>query len=125
MTGMIGDAEFQADDGGDASAGPQRSTEAVGYGPSVQQLGQASELVGRQPPRGPRWRPAPERLGAGLAGPCPPLTDGALADPHGHSNLALRPSLLLEVPCLQAPCFFPGVRCRVHASQFTTGPTNL
>ncbi len=97
---MIGDAEFQADDGGNARTGPQLSTKTIGYGPSLQQLGQAGELVGRQPPRSPRGRPAPERLGAGGAGPCHPLTDGALADPHGHSNLPLGPPLLFEVPSL-------------------------
>jgi len=125
MTGMIGDAKFQANDGGDASTGPQLSTEAIGHGPSMQQLGHAGELVGRQSPRGPGRGPAPEHRGAGFAGPCHPLTDGALADTHGYSNLTLRPALLLEVPCLQAPSFFPGVRCRIHASQSTTGPTNL
>jgi hypothetical protein len=114
MTWMRGDAEFQADDGGDARTGPQLSTKAIGYGPSMQQRGQASELVGGQPPRGPRWRPATERLGAGFAGPFHPLADGSLADTHGLGNLALRPALLLEVPGLQAPSFFPGMRCRVH-----------
>jgi hypothetical protein len=116
MTWMRGDAECQADDGGDARTGPQLPTKAIGDGPSLQQLGQASELVGRQPPRGPGWRPATESLGAGFAGPCHPLADGAFADPHGLGNLALRPALLLEVPGLQAPRFFPSVRCRVHAS---------
>ena len=81
----------------------------------MQQLGQAGELVGRQPPRGPGWRPAPESSGAGIAGPCHPLTDGALADAQGLSNPALGPALLLEVPGLQAPSFLPGMRCRVHA----------
>jgi hypothetical protein len=114
MTWMIGDAKGQADDGGDARTGPQLSTKAIGYGPSMQQLGQASELVGRQPPRGPGWGPAPERIGAGGACPFHPLADGSLAATHGLGNLALRPTLLLEVPGLQAPSFFPGVRCRVH-----------
>lgn len=125
MTRMIGDAEFQADDGGDARTGPQLSTKAIGCGPALQQRGQAGELVGRQPPRGPGWGPAPERLGAGFAGPCHPLTDGALADPQGLGDQTLRPALLLEVPGLQAPRFFPVVRCRVHASQSTTGSLNL
>jgi hypothetical protein len=89
MTWVIGDAEFQADDGGDARPGPQLATKAIGDGPSLQQRGQASELVGGQPPRGPRWRPATERLGAGFAGPFHPLADGSLADPHGLGNLAL------------------------------------
>jgi hypothetical protein len=116
MAWMIGDTKFQADDGGDSTAGPQFSAKAVGGGALMQQGGQAGQLLGRQPPRGPRWRSAPERLGAGFPGPLHPLTDRALADPHGHSNLALRPTLLLEVPGLQAPGFLPGVRCRVHAS---------
>jgi hypothetical protein len=112
---MIGDAEFQADDGGDARTGPQLSTKAIGDGPSMQQLGQAGELGGRQPPRGPGWRPVTERLGAGFAGPFHPLADGVLADPQRLGNLALRPALLLEVPSLESSGFFPIGRSWVHA----------
>jgi hypothetical protein len=107
MTRMIGDAEFQADDGGDASPGPQLSAKAIGCGPSMQQLGQAAELVGRQSPRGPGWRPATESIGAGVAGPFHPLTDGSLADPQGLGNPALGPAFLLEVPGLETSGFLP------------------
>jgi hypothetical protein len=47
MPWMIGDAKFQADDGGNARTGPQLATKAVGYGPAMQQLGQAGKLGGR------------------------------------------------------------------------------
>ena len=89
MPRMIGDAECQADDGGNACTGPQLATEALGEGPALQERGPAGERVGRQPPRGPGWRPAPERLGSGFAGPGHPLTDGPLADTHGPGNPAL------------------------------------
>jgi hypothetical protein len=125
MTGVIRDAEFPADDGGDPTAGPELSAKAIGSRTSVQQLGQAGQLLGRQPPRGPGSRPAPKRLGTDVAGPCHPLTDRALADTQGFGNLALRPALLLEVPGLHAPRFLPGVRCRVHVWQSTTGALNL
>ena len=115
MTRMRGDTTCQADDGGDSTAGPQFSAKAVGGGALMQQGGQAGQLLGRQPPRGPRWWPTPERLGTDGAGPCHPLTDRALADPQRRGKLALRPALLLEVPGLESSGFFPGVRCRVHA----------
>jgi hypothetical protein len=116
MTRVIGDTKFQVDDGGAPRAGPELSAEAIGRGTSLQQLGQAGELLGRQPPRGPGWRSTPERLGTGGAGPCHPLTDSSLADPQGLGNLALAPALLLELPGLEPSGFFPVVRCRMHAS---------
>jgi hypothetical protein len=119
------DAECQADDGGDAGPGPQLATKAISCRPARPQPGQAGELVGRQPPRGPGRRPATERRGADVAGPCHPLTGGPLADPQGFGNLALRPAPLFEVPGLEAPSFFPVVRWMVHAWQSTTGPLNL
>jgi hypothetical protein len=114
-TRMRGEAKFQADEGGDSRTGPQLSTTAIGCGPSMPQLGQAGELLGRQAPRGPGGRPATERRGAGCACPMHPLPDGSRADTQGFGHLAWRPTLLLEVPGLQAPRFFPGMRCRVHA----------
>jgi hypothetical protein len=91
----------------------------------MQQLGQAGELVGRQPSRGPGWRPATERLGADVAGPCQPLTDGPCADPQGFGDLAPGPAPLLEGPGLEAPSFFPGMRWMVQAWQSTTGALKL
>jgi hypothetical protein len=115
MTRVIGDTKFQTDDGGDPTAGPEFSAKAVGGRTAMQQLGQAGELLGRQPPRGPGWRPTPESLGPDVAGPCHPLTDRALADPQRLGNLALGPALLLEVPGLESSGFFPVVWSRVHA----------
>ena len=86
----------------------------------MQQLGQADKWVGRQPPRGPGWRQTPERLGADVASPCHPLTDGPLADPQSRGDLALRPAVLHEVPGLDPSGFFPVVRGRIHAWQSTT-----
>ena len=115
MTRVIGDAKFQADDSGDPCTGPELAAEAISSGASLQQRGQAGELPGRQPSRGPRWRPPLERRRPRGAGPCHPLTDRALADPQRLGNLALAPALLREVPGLEPSGFFPVVRCRVHA----------
>ena len=81
MTRVIGNATFQADGGGDPRASPEPSPEATRSRTPMQQLGQAGELLGRQPPRGAGWRSTPERLETGGAGPDHPLTDRALAAP--------------------------------------------
>jgi hypothetical protein len=59
----------------------------------------------------------PQRLRAALSGACHPLADGSLADAERLGDLAPGPPLLLEVPGLQPPGFFPVVGCRVHAGQ--------
>ncbi len=115
MPWMIGDTKLQADDGGDPTAGPEFPAKAVGGGASLQQCGQVGQLLGRQPPRGPRWRPTPERPGTDVAGAFHPLTDRTRADPQRLGHLALGPALLLEVPGLEPSGFFPVGRCRVHA----------
>ena len=125
MARMVRDAEFQTNHGGDPATGPDLAPKAIGFGPSVQQLGQARQLLGDQPAGGPRVGPMPERLGAPVAGPRHPLADGPLADPQGLGDLALSPALLLEVPGLQPSRLFPVVRCRVHAWQSTTGSPTL
>ena len=45
---MVGDAKLQANDGGDPSAGPELAPEAIGFGTTVQEVGQARELLGGQ-----------------------------------------------------------------------------
>jgi hypothetical protein len=115
MPRVIGTTKFQTDDGSDPTAGPEFSAKAVGGWTAMQQLGQAGELLGRQPPRSPGWRPTPESLGTNVAGPCHLLTDRALADPQSLGNLPLRPALLLEGPGLESSGFVPVVRSRVHA----------
>jgi hypothetical protein len=111
MTRVRGDTKFHADHGRDPTAGPQFAAKAVGRRAAMHQLWQAGQLLGRQPPRGPGWRPTPERLGTNVAGPCHPLTDSALADPQRLGTLALRPALLREVPGVESSGFFPGVWC--------------
>jgi hypothetical protein len=112
---MIGEAKFQAEDGGDARAGPEFSAKAVGGGAPMQQGGQAVQLLGRQPPRSPGVRPTPECLGTHGAGPGHPLTDRALADPQSLGHLALRPALLLEGPSSEPSGFLPIGRSWVQA----------
>ena len=48
MDRMVGDAKFQVDHRGDPSAGPDLPPEAIGFGAPVQQVGQMSQLLGRQ-----------------------------------------------------------------------------
>jgi hypothetical protein len=97
---MIPDTKFPLQHSGDPAAGPELSPKAIGFGPSVQELGQTGELLGRQPARGTRWGPVAEGLRASHAGTPYPLADGSFADPHRLGNLALGPPLLLEVPGL-------------------------
>jgi hypothetical protein len=110
MARMVGDAEFQPNHGSDPSAGPDLSPEAVRCGATVQEFGQAGELLGRQSARGPRWGPVAESLQPALAGTCHPLADSPFANAQGFCNLALRPALLFEVPGLEPSGFFPIVR---------------
>jgi hypothetical protein len=46
-------------------------------------------------------------LQTAMAGPRHPVADGALADAEGFGDLARRPALVLELPGLQPPGFFP------------------
>ncbi len=109
MTRVIGDTEFQTDNGRDPTAGPEFSAKAVSWRTALQQLGQAGEWLGSQPPRGPGRGPTPERLGTDVAGPRHPLTDRARADAQGFGYLALGPASLLELLGLESSGFFPGV----------------
>jgi hypothetical protein len=110
MDGMVGDAELQAHHGGDAATGPYVAPEAVGLGAAVQQLGQTRQLVGGQPPGRARGRLMAQGLQATIAGAPHPLTDRGFADTQGLGNPALRPALLLVLPGLETPCFFPVAR---------------
>jgi hypothetical protein len=122
---MVGDAEFQADDGGDARTGPQLSTKAIGCGSTLQQLGQAGELCGREPARGPGRGMVAQGVGALLAGALHPLTDGAFTDAERFSDLALGPAPLLETPGLAPSGFFPVGRYWVHAWESTINSLGL
>ena len=68
MTWMIGDTQFQADDGGNPTAGPQLAAEAIGFGAALQQSGELSELLDREPASGPRWWPMPKSVRPASAG---------------------------------------------------------
>ena len=97
---MIGDATFQANDHGDASAGPDRAPEAIGFGPTGQSLGQAGQLLGGQSAASTRRWPMAKGLGASFSGAPHPLADGPLGDAHRLGNFALGPAVLLELPGL-------------------------
>ena len=125
MARMRGETEFQADDGGDPRAGPELAAAAIGSGTSMQELGQAGELVGRQPPWGAGWRSTPERLGTSGVGPGHPLTNRAFADAQGLGKLVLAPTLLREVPGLEPSGFFPVVWWRFHTWKSTTKALRL
>ncbi len=115
MPGMVGNPIFELNHRGNPPPGPELAPKAIGCGPPVQEFGQAGELCGREPPRGPgRWTVA-QGVGPLLAGACHPLTDSAFADAERFGDLALGPALLLETPGLEPSGFFPVGRCRVHA----------
>jgi hypothetical protein len=100
MARMIRDAKFRMNDGGDASARPERPSEAMGFGAVLQQGRQAGELVGGQSSRGTGTWTVAEGLRTTLLASLHPLTDRALADAQGRGDLALRPALLFEAPSL-------------------------
>jgi hypothetical protein len=110
MDRMIGDAKLQLNHGGDAATGPDLPPEARRFGPTVQQLGQPSELLGRQPPGGTRGWLVPEGVRSALAAALHPLADRGFADTHGRGDVALGSALLLELPELEPSRFLPGVR---------------
>lgn len=110
MGRMVPDATFEVNDDGDARAGPDRAVKAVGFGPAVQERGQAGPLAGRHPAGDSRRRPVLKGLGALRAGPCHPLADGGFADAHRLGDGALGPTVLQECPRLEASGFFPVVR---------------
>ena len=120
MGGVIEHAKLDTDHLRHALPGPHLAAAAIGLGAAVQQVGQTRQLCGSQPAgRARRWAMT-QRLRAAQAGSRHPLADRGGADPQGLGNLALRPALLFEVPGLQAACFFPIVRDRVHTKQGST-----
>jgi hypothetical protein len=52
----------------------------------------------------------PEGFRSALAAALDPLADGGFADAHGLGDVALGPTLLLEVPGSKTSRFLPGVR---------------
>jgi hypothetical protein len=125
MTGMVGNPIFELNHGGDSPTGPELSPKTIGFGPPVQEFGQAGELLGREPARGPGGWTVAQGVRARLASALHPLTDGAFADAEGFGDLALGPALLLEAPGLEPSGFFPVGRCRVHAWQSITKARGL
>jgi len=110
MAGVIRDAKFHTNDGGNASARPERPPEAIDFGALLQQSGQAGKLRGGQPAAGTRRWSVPQSFRTTPAATRHPLTDGPFADPQGRGDLALRPTPLCEGPGLYTTGFFPVVQ---------------
>jgi hypothetical protein len=110
MGRMVPNAKFAVNDDGDTRAGPDLAAKAVGFGPPVQERGQAGQLAGRQAAGDTGRRTVLKGLGALRAGTFHPLADGGFADAHRLRNVALGPTVLQEFPCLEASGFFPVVR---------------
>jgi hypothetical protein len=107
---MIGDAKLQLNHGGDPATGPGLSSKAVGFGSTVQERGQTGQLCGGQPLGGTgRWS-VPKGFRSALAAALYPLADGSFTDAHGLGDVALGPTLLLEMPGSKTSRFLPGVR---------------
>jgi hypothetical protein len=107
MRRMVGDAKLQANDDGDPTTGPHVSTKPLGGRATLEEFGQAGELLAWQAACSTRRRVMPERLGTLGAGTAHPLTDGSFADAKRLGNPALSPPVLLEVPGLKPSGFFP------------------
>ncbi len=107
MDRMGGHTACEAHEDSHACPGPDLSPEAIRFGPRLQEGEQAGELCVGQPAWRTRGWAMPEGLQTAMAGPRHPWADGALADAEGFGDLALRPALVLELPGLQPPGFFP------------------
>jgi hypothetical protein len=110
MDGMVGDAELQVHHGGNPATGPYVAPEAIGLGAAVQQLGQMRQLAGGQPTGCARGGLMAQGLRATFACTPQPFAARGFADTQGLGNPALRPALLLVLPGLETPCFFPVAR---------------
>jgi hypothetical protein len=100
MPGMVGNPIFELKHSGNPPAGPDVPPKAIGFGPPLQELGQAGELFGREPARGAGGWTVAQGIWAPLACTLHPLTDSAFADAERFGDLALGPALLLEGPGL-------------------------
>ena len=107
MTGMVGNPIFELNHGGEPPTGPELSPKAIGFGPPLQERGQAGERRGREPARGPGRLMVAQGVGALLGGAPHAPTDGAVADAEGFGDLALGPALLLEAPSVEPSGCFP------------------
>lgn len=107
MGRMVGDAKLQAHDDGNPTTGPHVSPKSIGGRATLEEFGQASELLACQVACRARWRAMPEGLGALVAGTPHPLTDGPFADAKRLGDAALSPPVLLEMPGLKPSGFFP------------------
>jgi hypothetical protein len=103
----VGDANFAVDHRGDPSTGPDLSSQAIGFGPTLQECGQTGQLVGRQPAGSTGAGAVPEGSRSPLAGPRHPLADRPCADAEGCGDLPLGPAPLQEVPRLKSSAFLP------------------
>jgi hypothetical protein len=110
MGRMVPDAKCQVNNDGDARSGPYLAAKAVGVGTSVQKLGPAGQLVGRQAAGDTRRGAVLKGRWALLAGTFPPLADSGFADAQGLGDLALGPAALQEFPSLETSGFLPVVR---------------
>jgi hypothetical protein len=113
---VVREAECQLNDGGDPAAGPALPPEALGFGPTGQQLGQMGQRFGCQAAGSARAGTMSQGGWSLVAGACHPRADRAFADAQRPGKLALGPALLLKVPGLPPSGFLPIVRCLVHAS---------
>jgi hypothetical protein len=116
---MVGDAQLQANDRGDPTTGPHVSSKPVGGRATLEEWGQAGELLACHAACSAGRRVMPEGIGPLVAGTAHPLTDGPFADAERLGNPPLSPPVLLEGPGLQPSGFFPSCRCTVHAWQWT------
>jgi hypothetical protein len=120
MRGVIANAKCHTDHLRHAFPSPHLAAEAIGFGATVQRVGQPRQRRGRPPAGCARRGLTAQRLGAAQVGALQPLADRGGADPQSLGHVPLEPTLLPEMPGLQAACFFPVVRCRVHAWQGST-----
>jgi hypothetical protein len=92
MGRRVPDATFAVHANGDARAGPDLAAKAGGFGPSVQERGQAGHLAGRQAAGDSGRRTVLKGRWALRAGTCHALADSGFADAHGLGDVVLGPT---------------------------------
>ena len=122
MALVVADAELLLDDRGDAGAGPDLASEAVGLRPVPEELRDQPLLGVGQLGRAARPGPGEQGLGAAVAGACQPAADGLLADAQRLGDVPLIPALLLQVQRPQPPPLTPVSRDVIRRSHTSILP---
>src|SRR5581483_5941307 len=97
MTLVIGDAELQPNDSGDARTGPDIPPKAISLRSVPQELWDAGQLLGRQFRRTAGGGVAVQRLGSRRFRDRQPSADGTLIDAKGGRDIDFQPAQFVQL----------------------------